>query len=254
MRLSPRDYDALQRTILELYAYRDLRAFRQAVPGIFLRIIPADYFGLTDLRIDAGARRIEMVDYCGSQPRLTPDFVARLERAAPDHPFTKYSITTLDPTALKFTDFMSHREYEESALYRECYSYADIGRLLAVASFGEEVTSTLNLTRRINERDFTERDRLILNLLRPHFTQARRNAELDSARRERGAKSYEELGFTRREAEVARWLGWGKTNPEIAVILRMSPRTVEKHMERILEKLGVENRTAAAVIVKDAPQ
>jgi len=47
-------------------------------------------------------------------------------------------------------------------------------------------------------------------------------------------------------------LAQGKTNPEIAVILQLSARTVEKHMERILEKIGVENRTAAAVVAAQA--
>jgi hypothetical protein len=39
----------------------------------------------------------------------------------------------------------------------------------------------------------------------------------------------------------------GKTNEEIAIILQVSPRTVEKHLEHILAQLGVENRTAAAL-------
>lgn len=53
-------------------------------------------------------------------------------------------------------------------------------------------------------------------------------------------------GLTRREGEVLSWIAQGKTDAEIAVILAVSPRTVEKHVERILAKLGVENRTGAA--------
>jgi DNA-binding CsgD family transcriptional regulator len=56
-------------------------------------------------------------------------------------------------------------------------------------------------------------------------------------------------GLTPRELEVATWLTLAKNNPEIAVILGMGRRTVEKHVERILEKLGVENRTAAALLI-----
>jgi DNA-binding CsgD family transcriptional regulator len=56
-------------------------------------------------------------------------------------------------------------------------------------------------------------------------------------------------GLTRREREVLFWVERGKTDAEIAVILQASPRTIEKHIERILAKLGVENRTAAAVAV-----
>jgi len=54
--------------------------------------------------------------------------------------------------------------------------------------------------------------------------------------------------LTRREAEVLHWLTLGKTNRDIADILGGSPRTVNKHLEHIFEKLGVETRTAAATL------
>ena len=54
--------------------------------------------------------------------------------------------------------------------------------------------------------------------------------------------------LTPREAEVLAWLAKGKTNRDIADILGMSPRTVNKHLEHIFEKLGVETRTAAAAL------
>jgi DNA-binding CsgD family transcriptional regulator len=59
-------------------------------------------------------------------------------------------------------------------------------------------------------------------------------------------RALESSGLTRREAEVLRWLTEGKTNEEIATILGFSRRTAEKHVEHIIRKLGVENRTAAA--------
>ncbi len=54
------------------------------------------------------------------------------------------------------------------------------------------------------------------------------------------------LGLTPRESEVLLWVSNGKANRDIAQILGMSPRTVNKHLEQIFRKLGVENRTAAA--------
>ena len=56
-------------------------------------------------------------------------------------------------------------------------------------------------------------------------------------------------GLTAREVEVGRWLSCGKTNREIAILLRASPRTIDKHVEHILAKLRVENRTTAAVML-----
>jgi len=61
-----------------------------------------------------------------------------------------------------------------------------------------------------------------------------------------------ELGLTSREGEVLSWLSKGKTNRDIAQILGLSPRTVDKHLEQIYAKLGVENRTAAAAVATRA--
>lgn len=52
-------------------------------------------------------------------------------------------------------------------------------------------------------------------------------------------------GLTIREREVLDWLAGGKTDRDIAEILAISHRTVHKHLQRIYDKLGVENRTAA---------
>ncbi|WP_066961323.1 response regulator transcription factor [Microbulbifer sp. Q7] len=58
----------------------------------------------------------------------------------------------------------------------------------------------------------------------------------------------EKLSLTKRESEVLFWIANGKTNREIGEILSVSPRTVNKHLEGVFSKLGVENRTAAAGI------
>lgn len=52
--------------------------------------------------------------------------------------------------------------------------------------------------------------------------------------------------LTPRETEVLSWVAKGKTNRDVAEILGMSPRTVNKHLEHVFEKLGVETRSAAA--------
>jgi DNA-binding response OmpR family regulator/DNA-binding CsgD family transcriptional regulator len=54
------------------------------------------------------------------------------------------------------------------------------------------------------------------------------------------------LALTTREAEVLLWISRGKSNREIGEILSISPRTVNKHLEQVFVKLGVENRAAAA--------
>jgi DNA-binding NarL/FixJ family response regulator len=58
----------------------------------------------------------------------------------------------------------------------------------------------------------------------------------------------QKLLVTEREAEVLLWIARGKSNRDIAEILTLSPRTVNKHLEQIYAKLGVENRTSAAAL------
>jgi DNA-binding response OmpR family regulator/DNA-binding CsgD family transcriptional regulator len=58
----------------------------------------------------------------------------------------------------------------------------------------------------------------------------------------------EALGLTAREAEVLVWIARGKSNRNISEILGISTRTVDKHLEQIYDKLGVENRASAAAL------
>lgn len=58
----------------------------------------------------------------------------------------------------------------------------------------------------------------------------------------------EAFDLTPREAEVLYWLTLGKTNRDISAILGLSARTVNKHLEQIFQKMGIDNRTSAAVM------
>jgi DNA-binding CsgD family transcriptional regulator len=58
----------------------------------------------------------------------------------------------------------------------------------------------------------------------------------------------EQLALTSREAEILLWLSRGKSNRDIAEILGLSPRTINKHLEQMFEKPGGENRAAAPVL------
>ncbi|MDL2409581.1 response regulator transcription factor [Rhizobium calliandrae] len=55
------------------------------------------------------------------------------------------------------------------------------------------------------------------------------------------------FALTQRESEVLLWIAKGKSNRDIGEILGLSARTVNKHLEQIYVKLGVENRASAAV-------
>jgi len=69
----------------------------------------------------------------------------------------------------------------------------------------------------------------------------------DAGGGDREAKLRRQFALTGREAEVLSWIAQGKTNRDIGEILNLSPRTVNKHLEQIYQKLGVENRASAAI-------
>jgi DNA-binding response OmpR family regulator/DNA-binding CsgD family transcriptional regulator len=59
------------------------------------------------------------------------------------------------------------------------------------------------------------------------------------------------FALTGREAEVLLWIARGKSNKDVSTVLGISPRTVNKHLEQIFEKLGVENRASATAVTME---
>jgi DNA-binding NarL/FixJ family response regulator len=74
----------------------------------------------------------------------------------------------------------------------------------------------------------------------------------DASPDDRLAAARSHFNLTQREAEVLTWLAQGKSNRDIASILALSPRTIDKHVEVIFAKMRVENRTAAAALLLQA--
>ncbi|MGZ8994769.1 MAG: response regulator transcription factor, partial [Burkholderiaceae bacterium] len=96
------------------------------------------------------------------------------------------------------------------------------------------------------KRGFSDRERESVQLIRLHLGHLYRLSARTTPRNS-GALEEVETPLTARERDILEWLGAGKTDKDIAAILAISPRTVQKHLQRIYEKLGVENRTAAVM-------
>jgi DNA-binding NarL/FixJ family response regulator len=85
-----------------------------------------------------------------------------------------------------------------------------------------------------------------------HLSLSRRRHELLLLLEEKPIETtvtLDQYQLTPREIDVLRWVAKGKTNRDIGEILGMSPRTVNKHLEHIYVKLGVETRAAATAVV-----
>ncbi len=170
---------------------------------------------------------------------------ASFDRHFTEHPLVRYHSrhagSNVGGGAHRISDSLSASEFRESALYNEYYRRIGIDHVVAVPLFvdrGLLVSFVLNR----NRTDFSDRECALLDLVRDPLAALYRN--LLARRKDRGFAS---LPVTPRERDVLSWLAAGKTDRDIGEILGMSPRTVQKHLQHIYEKLGVETRTAAVV-------
>jgi DNA-binding CsgD family transcriptional regulator len=90
-------------------------------------------------------------------------------------------------------------------------------------------------------RDFTEKDRFVLTLLRPHLLNTYRHALTQAPAGD---------GLTRRQFELLGQVEQGFTNRQIARRLQISEGTVRRHLNNVYERLGVSSRTAAVTLVR----
>ena len=350
--LAGNDVALLLTFLRDLYAIRDLRSFRSHVISRISVLVHSDVTSYNEVNWD------KQQHSSVSHPSGALDLRDRhriFDEHIREHPLIRHYARTGDRQAFKISDFLGPSEFHRSGVYANFYRPLGIEHQMAFV-FPAPKSQVIGVALNRSSPDFTERDRLLLNLLRPHLIQAYRNAEaatlmlqqigpvpstpeesgraailldrrkqillmsertpellakyfsdgfperdclpeiLDTwIRHEEGklagtgtpavrnslAVCHDEgelvarllsgsecslllleeqapimepsissrFGLTPREAEVVRWVACGKTNADIANILATSPRTVQKHLERVFQKLGVETRTAAAACV-----
>ena len=173
-----------------------------------------------------------------------------------EHPLVRHHGIEGALLTRRISDLVSRHAFQRSALYSDYYQRIGLEYAIAVPLLRDQRTRVSVV---LNRRglDFDERERERLELLRPHFAflyrLACRSATPPAAE---APPSVPEAplppdisapGLTQREAEVMHWLARGKTDADIAALLSISPRTVQKHLEHIYVKLGVETRTAAVM-------
>lgn len=334
--LANEDYLQVLTCIESIHRCRSLVDFPKRILGALSTLVPNNLSAFNE--VNAARNRITAIT---DRPIVDHSNLAAVwQRHSSQHPLLRYNTDTGDGQAVKISDFLTTPEYHRLELYQEFYrrlEAEDQMTLTIRSDAGIFLTLAFNRAR----RDFTESDRLKLNLVRPHILQAYANAEeladqieekedLKTALRETGhgmveleggrvsrratpgavekiagyfpdwdaadglppaivdwlregeTRMYEansshgrlivrraghpdrgllllseeihgdwpgSAGLTPRESEVLKWLAEGKTNPEISRILGIAPGTVKVHVERILGKLGVENRLAAMLLV-----
>jgi len=170
-------------------------------------------------------------------------------------PITEYRIRTGDLAAIRMSDVVGRRRFRELPVYRDFFQPRDMQHMLDLG-FSSATTSfrSLILFRGHDVPDFAERERAILELLRPHFRAREARATLlalvaGRMQAQDDGESAADLQLTPREREIVTMVASGKTNAQIATDLWVSPATVKKHLENVYLKLGVGSRAAAAMKV-----
>jgi DNA-binding CsgD family transcriptional regulator len=158
--------------------------------------------------------------------------------------------------AWKLSDVMTRRAFHRTELYNILYRPLGVDcELTAVLSESGTPGKIFLISLHRHGANFSERDRLVLNLILPHVAKAQRRLTTSTARGngwltdEDGfhdwLRDHTRWDLSRRETDVLFWLCQGKTNDEIGGILGIAGRTAETHALRVYPKIGVENRYAA---------
>jgi DNA-binding CsgD family transcriptional regulator len=338
-RLDHSELKALSDTLLALYSpgpYADLPAKLFAA---LRRHFACDKYSYNEFDLERATRFVHEPEFPGS--------LEIFNRFLDQHPSVTALVQDGIQESVKISDFATLSQWRRTDLYNNWFKLQGLNYQLAFLTMDPHIRLGITLNRR--RSDFSEEERLTLNLLKQHFSQALTASRLfsyysdaaegngqawivaDSAGRilfetgkatdllkeyfghngslptpvrdwlkrrastradkvlplklqdfsiQRGSKrltvrslssvqaaehrlvltetseeldanSLQTLGLTKREAEVLFWVSQGKRNSEIAEILGARSRTIGKHVEKILGKLCVETRTAAANIAAE---
>lgn len=211
----------------------------ECLPGL----IGSDLTTLVVCDVDSGHRLVKPE---GLLPREMSEVFDRYFR---QHPLVRAHGRNPHAVTARLADLVSQSEFHRQPLYNEYYRPIRIEHAMAMPIHVDQrflVSFVFNRERRA----FSDRERDLAELLRPHVANLYRySVALDrmTALPRDVSTQRAALPLTRREREVLDWVAAGKTNRDVAAILGASPRTVEKHLERIYEKLGVETRIAAVM-------
>lgn len=231
VRLAGSDY---RRALDALCAAGDVdgpQPFPQPVLHALRELVPCDV--VTFHSSSASAERILI--YTGDPvAEVTPEIRAARRRLEHEDPVRQAAGTQ------KLDDVVSLREFRRREFYADVHRPLGVEYLLWLY-VDPGTDARLEFDRA--EQNFSERDRTVLDLLRPHLRQFARAA------RRRAPAAAASRSLTPREREVVSHVADGRTNDEIAHLLGISSQTVRKHLENVYEKLDVHTRTGAVAAV-----
>jgi DNA-binding CsgD family transcriptional regulator/GAF domain-containing protein len=165
------DVHAVLELVGDVHHADDLDEFRATILAGLPRLVATDYVSYNEVP-RSGGPGVALV-----APDLPPWAYERWERYGAQNPLVARFVRTRDGRAYRFSDVASPAELHALELYTEMYRQIGVEHQLA---FGlpSPATTTIGIAFSRGGEDFSERDRRLVDLARPHLIQAWRNAEL----------------------------------------------------------------------------
>ena len=223
----------------------------QPMPGHFAAEVLLSLASLVDcdqlsyVDMDVAACTTFMMDDCEggrvsslATPCTDPDDAFFRHYAAT--PSCSYPTLTGDHrTVTMRSDFTTDKEWLQSPMYLDCLAEHGVRSEMMCP-----LPSTGTRTRRLlffrtGSQEFTDLDRSVLVLLRPHLVEVLRRSSAPAGR----------APLTPRQRELMQLVAAGRSNAQIATLLFLSPHTVRKHLENVFQRLEVSSRTEAVARV-----
>jgi DNA-binding CsgD family transcriptional regulator len=230
----------------ELSGLLDLEEFCGGMLAMLRKVVPSDWSALNEVPVEV-PNAVSI-----TEPPVPAELHKEFARLAMQNPVAEYFHRSGEGRATRISDLITQTELHNRELYQRVYGPLGVEYQIAFTlPSGSNRILGVSLSRR--SHDFTESERDLLNLARPHLVQAYRNA-LDytrlAQREQITLDGLRALGLTRRQSEALRLVAIGYSTQDVADALGIRPRTVEKHLEDCYRTLGVKSRAEAARIAR----
>ncbi len=245
------DLQTLSQVTLNLYCPDlSLTNFNKRAFEFLASLVPCDLINFGDLNPATGT-----LDATSNyQPPGWTSAVEGFGRCMGKYDLFRFDPTVNDGKPFFRNDFYTRREFLGLDMYSECFRLLGANNHAAVHVTADDGRIRYFALERSGRVDYTERDRILLGLAQQHLANARRLAVARQRVRPVIAADpadFSRAGFSPRESDVAYWLTQGKTNPEIAILMKVSEQTVKAHLTSLFNKTGVGNRLALTLHVME---
>ena len=235
--------------VLDISALHEPDSFAQCAVNQLPRLVDSDITTLSICDLRRGTRHV----VANPGEAIGARELQQFDRLIHEHPLVNFHSTHPGGGAWRISDSLSQAAFRRTAIYNEYYRSIGIDQVMAVPIIASrDLVMSFVLNRK--GRDFSDSESSLMNRMQPALANLYR---LAVAAAQGGAAAAPAAGearqvLTSREGQILQWIAAGKSDRQIATILAMSVRTVQKHLQNIYIKLGVENRTAAAMRVADS--